>query len=83
MRFWHVFVKTIREMLRDPWSVGLTLVFAPLFIVFYWLFTQGGSTAYSVLILNQDQGAILEGGKPFNAGELSLQAVNSRAIVTP
>ena len=64
-------------MRRDPWSVGLTLVFAPLFIVFYWLFTQGGSTAYSVLILNQDQGAILEGGKPFNAGELSLQEIEA------
>ena len=77
MRLWAVFIKTWREMLRDPWSLGLTLVFAPLFILLYWVFTQGGSTAYTVLVLNQDRGAENSDGAAFNAGEQAIQAIEA------
>jgi len=56
MKLWTVFVKTWREMGRDWWALGLTLAFSPVFVLLYWIFTQGGSTSYTVLALNQDQG---------------------------
>jgi ABC-2 type transport system permease protein len=43
-------------MLRDKWILGLTLVFAPFFVLLYWLILSGGSTSYTVLVINQDTG---------------------------
>ena len=75
MRAWIVFRKTLREMTRDLWVVGLTLVFAPLFVFLYWLWFSGGSTSYGVLLLDHDQGAPLPSGVRFRAGEEVLQAL--------
>ena len=55
MRLWQVFIKSVREQKRDLWVIGLSLAFAPLFVFIYWLMTGGtGSTAYGVLVINQD-----------------------------
>lgn len=55
MRLWHVFLKSVREQKRDLWVLGLSLAFAPLFVLIYWLMTGGtGTTSYGVLVLNQD-----------------------------
>src|SRR5690606_39960627 len=35
----------------------------------YWLFFGGGSTSYSVLVINQDRGATSEAGTTWNAGD--------------
>ena len=56
MRAWTVFLKTLREMSRDKWMLGLTLAFAPFFVFLYWLILSGGSTSYTVLVINQDTG---------------------------
>ncbi len=77
MRLWTIFLKTWREMSRDWWALGLTLVFSPLFVFGYWAFTQGGSTAYTVLAINQDQGAVLPSGASLQAGEGVIQAVQA------
>jgi ABC-2 type transport system permease protein len=77
MRLWTVFLKTWREMLRDGWALGLTLVFSPLFVFGYWAFTQGSSTAYTVLVINQDQGAALSAGGRLQAGDEAIQAVQA------
>jgi ABC-2 type transport system permease protein len=77
MRWWVVFLKTWREMTRDWWALGLTLVFSPLFVFGYWAFTQGGSTSYTVLVINQDQGAALVGGGILQAGKQAIQAVQA------
>jgi ABC-2 type transport system permease protein len=57
-----VFVKSLREQYRDPLTLALTLVFAPVFVLLYWLFfPSGGSTTYTVLVINQDIGIETDG----------------------
>ena len=51
MRSWIVFRKTLREITRDKWMLGLTLAFAPFFVFLYWLWFQGGSTGFDRLHL--------------------------------
>ncbi len=77
MRVWTVFLKTWREMTRDWWALGLTLAFSPLFVFAYWAFTQGSSTAYTVLVINQDQGVALAAGGELRAGEEVVRAVQA------
>jgi hypothetical protein len=55
MRLLTVFRKTLREMWRDKWMLGLTLAFTPFFVLLYWLWFQGGSTTYKVIVINQDR----------------------------
>ncbi len=76
-RIWLVFKKTMREIGRDRWTLGLTLVFAPFFVLLYWLWFQGGSTVYPVAVINQDAGAVLADGSQYNAGEEVLVAIQS------
>jgi ABC-2 type transport system permease protein len=70
MRFWSVFRKTLREQKRDLWVLGLSLAFAPLMVLLYWMFTGGNATtSYGILVINQDAGAILPDGTNFQAGK--------------
>jgi ABC-2 type transport system permease protein len=75
MRLLAIFKKTWRELLRDPWVLGLTLAFAPFFVFLYWLWTQGGSTSYTILVINQDRGVQLSSGAAVNAGQDAFQAI--------
>jgi ABC-2 type transport system permease protein len=69
MRFLSVFRKCAREQKRDLWVLGLSLVFAPLFVFIYWLWTGGNATtAYGVVVINQDIGTRLSDGAAYNAG---------------
>jgi ABC-2 type transport system permease protein len=77
MRLWTVFRKTMREILRDKWMLGLTLAFAPFFVFLYWLWFQGGSTVYPIAIINQDQGANLPDGSAYNAGDKVSDAIRA------
>ena len=69
MRLWSVFRKSVREQWRDPLTLSLVLIFAPLVVVLYRLFFPTGSTTYTVLILNQDAGVQQAGGQRWNAGD--------------
>lgn len=69
MRLWQVFVKSAREQKRDLWVVGLSLAFAPLFVLLYWLMTGAGTTAYGVLVINRDVPVALDGGTRLAAGD--------------
>ena len=57
MKFWAIFRKSMREQLREPLILALTLVFAPFFILLYRLWLPEGSTAFTVLVINQDRPA--------------------------
>ena len=63
----------MREQMRGIWMLVLTLIIPSLFVIMYWLFTGGGSTTYSVLIINQDAGSDLAGG------EQAIKAVQGMA----
>jgi ABC-2 type transport system permease protein len=75
MRLLTIFLKTCREMSRDLWVLSLTLAFAPIFVYIWWQFTQGGSTSYKILVINQDAGALSQSGAVLNAGEEAIQAI--------
>jgi ABC-2 type transport system permease protein len=69
-RMWSVFRKSVREQKRDLMVLGLSLAFAPLFVVLYWLMTGGtGSTAYGVLVINNDVSVTLANGSSLSAGQ--------------
>jgi len=73
-----VFKKTMREMSRDGWMLGLSLAFAPFFVFLYWLWFQGGSTSYPIAVINHDQSVRMADGTTLHAGEdviTALQAV--------
>ncbi|KAA3646741.1 MAG: ABC transporter permease [Chloroflexi bacterium] len=70
MRIWSVIRKCAREQKRDLWVLGLSLVFAPLFVFIYWLFTGGNATtSYAALVINHDEAARFSDGVMHNAGE--------------
>ena len=75
MKFHTVFLKTCREMSRDWLVVSLSVVFAPFFVFLYWIWFSGGSTAYNVLVINNDTGAALANGAALAAGEEAIQAI--------
>jgi ABC-2 type transport system permease protein len=74
-----IFRKTLKEMSRDLWMLGLTLAFAPFFVMLYWLWSQGGSTSYSIVVINQDVGTTLPGGARLLAGEQVIEAISRMA----
>lgn len=55
-RFFSIFRKSLREQLRSPWELALIMLSAPAFVIIYWLFFGGGSTAYTLLVLDLDGG---------------------------
>lgn len=69
MKLWSVFRKSVREQWRDPLSLSLVLIFAPLVVLLYRLFFPTGSTTYPVLVLNQDAGVRQVDGQLWNAGD--------------
>lgn len=77
MRLFTIFLKTVREFSRDWWVLGLSLAFAPFFVFLYWVWFQGGSTSYTVLVINHDQGATLATGERLQAGEAAIAAVQA------
>src|SRR5512137_2148013 len=77
MRFWSIFRKTMREISRDKWMLGLTLAFAPFFVFLYWLWFQGGSTVYPIAVINLDTGVQLADGSVYNAGEEVSAAIRA------
>jgi ABC-2 type transport system permease protein len=77
MRVWTIFRKTMREISRDKWMLGLTLAFAPFFVFLYWLWFQGGSTVYPIAVINLDQGVQLADGSVYNAGEEVSAAIQA------
>jgi ABC-2 type transport system permease protein len=65
------------DQFRDLTVLGLTLIFAPLFVYLYWLFFPSGSTTYGVLVVNHDLGAQRSDGSILMAGEEVIKALNA------
>ncbi len=77
MRAWSVFRKSMQEQRRDVLVLLLTLSFAPLMVILYYLFFPSGSTTYTVLILNRDPGYPLADGSLLSGGEQLAQAIGA------
>ena len=77
MKLWRVFIKSMKEQLRDILTLSLTLVLAPGFVYLYWLFfPSGGSTMYDVAILSNDHPVQLEDGSSYSAVEELMTALS-------
>lgn len=75
-----VFRKCVREQKREPWLIGLSLAFAPLFVWVYYLMTGGtGSTSYAVLVINRDQPVQMADGSTLSAGADVVQGLREMA----
>ena len=55
MRWYDVFIKGIREQVREYWILVLTLLMAPLFIAIYFLMAETEDPVYDVILVNQDR----------------------------
>lgn len=75
MRFLSVFLKSLREQVRNIWVLLLTLAFAPVFVYAYYLFfPASGSTSYKVLVINDDAGAEIDGVR-YEGGQEAADAI--------
>ena len=61
MRWYYVFIKGIREQIRDYWILIMIIVMAPLFIFLYFLMVETENPSYDVVIVNQDKGVQFAG----------------------
>ena len=77
MRLLSVFRVALREQLRSPWDLILTLILAPMFIWLYWSFLGGGSTYYRVLIINNDRGNCPIGDSAQTCAEQATEQMSS------
>lgn len=62
MRWYAVFIKGIREQIREYWILVLTVLMAPLFIFIYYLMAETEDPEYDVILVNHDREEIREGG---------------------
>jgi ABC-2 type transport system permease protein len=61
MRWYNVFIKSIREQIREFWILVLTVLMAPLFIAIYFLMAETEDPEYDIILVNQDREAASEG----------------------
>jgi ABC-2 type transport system permease protein len=55
MRWYSVFIKSIREQLREYWILVLTVLMAPMFIAIYFLMAETEDPVYDVILVNHDR----------------------------
>ena len=79
-RLLGVLRKCAREQKRDLWVLGLSLAFAPLFVLLYYLITGGtGSTSYAVFVINQDAPVLMENKVRLAAGDEVVSGLRAMA----
>jgi len=68
MRWLDVFVKGMKEQVREFWILIMIVVMAPLFIAIYFLMAETEDPEYNVILVNLDRGTQFR-GEPFNLGD--------------
>ena len=68
MRWYTIFIKGLKEQVREYWILVLTVVMAPIFIAVYYLMSETEDPVYEVILINLDQGADRSNG-PVNLGD--------------
>ena len=63
-----MFIKGMKEQIRDFWILAMTVIMAPLFIAIYFLMVETETPVYDILLVNQDSG-IQHDGKQVNLGD--------------
>ena len=68
MRWYSVFIKGIKEQIRDFWILIMTVAMAPIFIAIYFLMEETEALEYNIIVVNQDRG-VGQGGLKINLGD--------------
>jgi ABC-2 type transport system permease protein len=68
MRWLDVFIKGVKEQVREFWILIMIVVMAPLFIAIYFLMAETEDPEYDVILVNLDLGTRYQ-GKAFNLGD--------------
>jgi len=73
---WSIFIKSIKEQIRNFWILILTVSMAPFFVFVYFLINEASQPHYQALIVNLDQGFEKQGGL-INVGSSVLPGFQS------
>lgn len=68
MKWYFVFVKSIREQIRDYWILLLTISLAPFFVFMYYLMVETEKQEFNIILVNQDKGTFFM-EQPINLGD--------------
>jgi ABC-2 type transport system permease protein len=68
MRWLDIFIKGVKEQVREFWILIMIVVMAPLFIAIYYLMAEVEDPEYDVILVNLDLGTQHQ-GKAFNLGD--------------
>jgi ABC-2 type transport system permease protein len=71
MRWLDVFIKGMKEQVREFWILIMIVVMAPLFIAIYYLMAETENPEYRVVLVNNDRGTQHLGGA-YNLGDSIL-----------
>ena len=58
MKLFSVFIKSIKEQLRNYWILLLTVLMAPFFVFVYYLIIESSEIQYDIILVNHDTGTI-------------------------
>lgn len=72
MRWYFVFMKSLREQFRDYWILLLSVSLAPFFVFLYYLMVETETPEFNIILVNRDEG-IMSGGQPVNLGDSLIQ----------
>ncbi len=75
MRLLSIFAKSMKEHLRDPLVLSLSLAFAPFFVLLYGLFFPSYSTTFILLVQNHDRTVQMADGSWLSCGDDIIQAL--------
>jgi len=95
---WPIFIKSVKEQLRNFWILILTVSMAPFFVFVYYLINEASQPHYTALVLNLDKGIVVQ-DEEINLGDdllpmfkdyikevenipLSVLSVDTREIAT-
>jgi ABC-2 type transport system permease protein len=77
MRLLSVFTKSMKESLREPLVLSLSLAFAPFFVALYGLFFPSYSTTFILLVQNNDRAVQMADGSWLSCGDDIIQSLDS------
>ena len=59
MKWYDVFIKSLKEQIRDYWILLIVVLLAPFFIFVYYLMLESENPRYDIILVNNDKGISL------------------------
>jgi len=79
MKWYSVFIKSLKEQIRDYWILLIVILLAPFFIFVYYLMIESENPEYDIILVNSDKGiSNLQPG--INLGDSLITYLNKASI---